>query len=375
MRRWILISATFVICCAAIVTTIGAKDFLRSVVIATTTTVPPSGIYSVGTSTVLLPSVSGEHTPDISVRIWYPVDASSEAPRHHTGALALVKAHQNAPLATLPNQFPVVLYAPSWASKRDDNTVRTANLASHGYVVVAFDDVAHDPENTTGPEGPDRTSGIDFTSAESYARTRPLADARVAREARKASLILDRLTADAQWGQRLALSRVGFVGFSFGGAAAAETALSDQRIVAVVNLDGWVFGEALRKGVKCPYLVFWSDTQLYYSDPSVTEAERRMSRDYERYEQQQLLLPHKYGFMISGVTHLDFTDRTAYRDLEYKFDRVQIRNAVDAYLLDFLGVYLHGRQPTLLLGPPPIPQLREIKSMAPSPAGNASAPT
>jgi dienelactone hydrolase len=375
-KRWRLFgTAAVALIGMAVAAGFGAKDYLRGVVITFTPAVPPSGIYAVGMASAdLPPPAQGDRTPAVSVRLWYPADISIDAPRHRRGALSLVRAHENAPLAATPQQFPVILYAPSWNSRRDDNTIRAANLASHGYVVVAFDDVVHDPEGLTGPEGEDRTSGVDFASADVYTRTRPLADARAAREARKASLILDRLAADAQWGKRLALSHVGFLGFSFGGAAAAESTWLDPRIAATVNIDGWVFGKALSEGVKGPYLVFWSDMPVPYNDPSVSESEARLTRENMALEFRQQQLPDKFGFMIKGLGHLDFTDRLTYAHERFQFDRVQMRNVIDAYLLDFFGTYLQGHQPALLKSPPLIPQLREIKSMPPAPAGSASAP-
>lgn len=374
--RWRLLgTAAAALIGVAVAIGVGAKTYLRGFMAVGLPSVPPTGLYAVGMTSADLPAQApSDSTPAVSVRLWYPADVSHDTPLHGTGALSFARAHENAPLAASPQPYPVILYAPSWGAKRDDNTLRLANIASHGYVVVAFDDVIHDPAGLTGPDGPDRTTALDLSSAEKYASTRPLADARAAREARKASLILDRLAASPQWGHRLALSHVGFLGFSFGGAAAAEATTLDPRIAAAVNIDGWVFGNALRNGAKGPYLVMLSDMPIPYHDPSVSEWEAGLTRENLALEFRQQQLPDKFGLMFKGVTHLDFTDRLTYADIEYKFDRVQIRNAIDAYLLDFFGIYLLGRQPVLLKSPPPLPQLREIKSMAPAPAGNASAP-
>ena len=87
---------------------------------------------------------------------------------------------------------------------------------------------------------------------------------RVRRQAEKALRGLDLLTACAAgaknsvWKSSLDYTHVGFLGFSFGGATAAEASALDSRIAAVANLDGNFFGQAFTGGVRAPYLFVMS---------------------------------------------------------------------------------------------------------------------
>jgi dienelactone hydrolase len=353
-------------------TKLGIKEHLRALAFANQALPHPSGAYAVGMVPAQLRASSAHDAgPELTIRLWYPATVpGDEKPRRDwLSAPTRAPAFENAALAQDPAVFPVILLAPSWFGMRDENSLRAAELASHGYVVVAFDDVVHDPEGLTGAEGSDRQAGLDFSSAETYARTRPLADARVAREARKSTLVLDRLATDPRWGKRLALERVGFLGFSFGGAAAAEAASSDARIAAAVNLDGWVFGDAARSGVRGPYLVLWSEFPVPYTSPIAPKAEVDLMNAYIAFERRHLQSPDKFGFKIDGLDHLDYCDRLtfpAFNNLwqPKQLDRARTRRIIDAYVLDFFDAYLRARAPKLLTAAsPPYPEVHLIGSL------------
>jgi hypothetical protein len=58
---------------------------------------------------------------------------------------------------------------------------------------------------------------------------------------------------------RLDLSRIGILGHSLGGAAAAELCRVDRRCDAGVNMDGLIWGEAAETGVPVPFLLLMSE--------------------------------------------------------------------------------------------------------------------
>ena len=39
----------------------------------------------------------------------------------------------------MPDRFPVLIFAPSWTGRRNQNTVQAEELASHGFVVVGIE--------------------------------------------------------------------------------------------------------------------------------------------------------------------------------------------------------------------------------------------
>lgn len=200
----------------------------------------PSGAFSVGETTLTLAPISTG--APIDVRVWYPADA-------------LVNVRRR-----------LILYAPGSGGERDQNDILNADLASHGYVVIGFDDLAFEPAapNETAEARALREGVFDFSSREALAATIARGDERVAIQSRKARDILDRVAAmadnpEAPWGGNLDVARVGFLGFSFGGATATETAFNDARIAAVANLDGALFGLAATQNAPVPYLLILSD--------------------------------------------------------------------------------------------------------------------
>lgn len=75
----------------------------------------------------------------------------------------------------------------------------------------------------------------------------------------------------------LDLERLGAFGHSFGGAASAQAAYQDDRIDAVINMDGTMFGNVATAGSKVPLLVLESDapppTDEMLSEAGITREE------------------------------------------------------------------------------------------------------
>jgi len=78
---------------------------------------------------------------------------------------------------------------------------------------------------------------------------------------------LDRFEAcaNADWHARVHFDRVGFFGFSFGGATAAEAGTFDPRVVAVANLDGSLMGHAAFGALEKPYMAILTGDDLFPS--------------------------------------------------------------------------------------------------------------
>src|SRR6185295_1906174 len=73
--------------------------------------------------------------------------------------------------------------------------------------------------------------------------------------------------------------RIGFVGFSFGGAVAAEATLTEPRLKAVADLDGWHFGRSATVGVTIPYLIVNSDYATLDQDFSGRSVVKRLTAE------------------------------------------------------------------------------------------------
>jgi len=111
-------------------------------------------------------------------------------------------------------KFPVVIYAPSFSAHAMENSDLCELLASHGYIVLASASMgAHTRSMGSDLEGLE-TQAADIAWLIGHARTLPGADT----------------------------ERVAVVGFSWGGLANVLAAAKDDRIKAIVSLDGSVRG-------------------------------------------------------------------------------------------------------------------------------------
>ena len=65
---------------------------------------------------------------------------------------------------------------------------------------------------------------------------------------------------------------IGAFGLSLGGAIATELGKSDQRVKAVVNLDGGLYGPNVRQAITAPYLMFYSSFNQGSNDLLLSDA-------------------------------------------------------------------------------------------------------
>lgn len=111
-------------------------------------------------------------------------------------------------------KFPVVIYAPSYSAFAIENVDLCEYLASQGYIVLSSASLgAHTRPMTVDLDGVE-TQAADIAYLIGYAATLPQADT----------------------------SKVGVVGFSWGGLANVFAAAKDARITALVSLDGSLRG-------------------------------------------------------------------------------------------------------------------------------------
>jgi len=112
----------------------------------------------------------------------------------------------------LPGKFPVVIYSPSISSNVFENAEMMEFLASHGYLVIASPALGVDERWQKDDLAHAELQAADIRFLVGYAQTLPQADA----------------------------SRLAAAGFSWGGMANVLAAAQDDRIKALVCLDGTV---------------------------------------------------------------------------------------------------------------------------------------
>lgn len=147
-------------------------------------------------------------------------------------------AQTRAPVDTTAGPFPVVVYSPGGGLPRALGTTVVEELVSAGYVVVTVDSTYQAPV-----EFPDGLvlPAVDLDLA--AALVERVQDIRFVLDQLEALAAGDNPDAErrelpAGIGETLDLTRIGMIGHSLGGFAAAEAIRAEQRIDVGVNLDG-----------------------------------------------------------------------------------------------------------------------------------------
>lgn len=364
----------------------------------------PDGQYEVGRIEVFWTDSAREETltadPNdrrgVWVTFWYPAEAPNgrpvryhPAPRARASALAasaplpaftfwnLTRARTNATEAPRfsirEGKSPLLLFSHGFELWRTESTYAFETLASHGYVVASIEHT-YAALGTVLPDGREAPSAATTMLFNDQARLLDM-------WTRDAAFVLDRLHAlpagdvsDTLSGH-LQLDRVGYFGHSFGGTAAADLMMRDDRVVAGVNYDGLPAGESARRGVAKPFLVFTAKPQDADALPDAILSQMRVTRDSLRSllagqpaQVASLLQRGGTEIVMDGAAHMSFSDlplwspRLASRaGLAGTDDPRDVHRAVTVLTLRFFDQYLKGRSGETTVELPPNVQVRLVR--------------
>jgi len=154
-------------------------------------------------------------------------------------------------------------------------------------------------------------------------------------------------------------ARVGLVGHSIGGAAAAQAAAWDRRVHAAMDLDGTLFGPVLHTGLPTPFFLLRQRFLLAPGDHP---------RFLEYHDQANLhedsVFAHAdtmYWLTVSRLDHMAFTDAAllptarerALMALGLRLGAERAQEITTRYVRDFFGAHLSGRpRPSSLMQSP-----------------------
>lgn len=252
----------------------------------------PAGKFAIGTATYYLTDESRKElfgvTPNGKRRyvaqIWYPANhcdhpsatyRDSKALTWRSAHMSLIRTNAcpGAEPASGAEGFPLVLFSPSSGGYRSQNTYLVEHLVSHGYAVVGFDH----PYTCSRVVFQDGTIvysmpdvWINLESRKTLRESLPKTQAALDENVGDMRHFLDQFSAgklDTKLSSRINFSRVGAIGHSFGGAAAAALCRRDSRVLAGANLDGWMFGDVVADGVPKPFLFVIEDDPLWFNNP------------------------------------------------------------------------------------------------------------
>ena len=386
--RWFLLGLTVWLLIAAVIGIIALDRY----------TLPaPTGPFAVGTTILTLTDDSRPEPHDPSshrtvvVQLWYPAAPSTNpiAPyqRWHettftTFYTPLLHTHSrtDAPIASAPTSFPVLLFGPRWAGDRTQNTVLAEDLASHGYVVAAIDhpyiaarvqlETDRVIDGVVALEGPD---GPDASAQSRIAFWNDTLNLWTADDL----FVLNQLAAlnGTRFHNALDTNHAGAFGHSFGGAASFRLLGLDPRIVSAVNLDGWTFG-ALDSRTTQPMMLIDEQSVadrehdlLTFPKPGTTEDQ--LDRADNTAVAASLSRFGGYRLYIRGTQHLDFSDQPLLpplRRLQYNgpIEPARIDDILRQAVLAFFDQNLRNQPSSLLNSPSSMPDVTIQHSPAPA---------
>jgi pimeloyl-ACP methyl ester carboxylesterase len=243
-------------------------------------------------------------------------------------------AYTNVPMASGTNRFPVIVYSHGLQTCRTINSQITIDLASHGYIVASVDHV--DCNCTVFPDarGVVYPPSVNQDTALLQSRTNDLA------------FLLASLaqfdSGDAVLSDRLDLSNVGAMGWSWGGATAGEFARVDSRIKCAALLDPGISPGVspllFSIGLQKPFLTM-SDTLPNPSSLPTTSQFTAWSSNLF-----QVAITNATWFQVANANHPDFCDWGWAMNGGPGTRGAAL--AIDAGTLWLFDTYLKGQTPT-----------------------------
>jgi dienelactone hydrolase len=273
---------------------------------------------------------------ELLVWIWYPAEAANSAATMHdylpapmpaeveramgvvnskflTRDLAQVHGHSigNADVSPQQQSYPVVILRAGGSSEVWNYSTLAEDMASHGYVVAGFDapyrtNVVAFPDGRVMRRMPENNPELclELMGQEQDHCVNRILSAWTGDTA----FVLDRLeqlnNADAsgKFTGRLDMSRVGILGHSFGGAAAAQFCHDDSRCRAGIDLDGAPHGSVIQEGLHQPFLFVLSD-QMHSTDAETRQVLADFQSIYDHTPAEGRL-----RITIRGANHFLFSD-------------------------------------------------------------------
>jgi dienelactone hydrolase len=293
-----------------------------------------AGPLEVAVHELSLPDPGSAEGPPIEVRIWAPQAAD------------------------VTRRYPLIIYVPGWGGSRGESDVLLSDIASAGFVVAAADDVSRDPPDPAADPADEavRTGTLRVFSPQDLAAFPETSERRTRLGYDKLAKLVDALTLlpPKAIPSTIDVSRIGVVGFSFGGAVAAVTLARDPRVAAAVNLDGWVVDTPAAAGLSRPLLALYARLDLHPS-PAWVSAPNYYETQLAREDFRVLLALSRSSAaevrLIDGAEHGDFIDARyaghwkRWRPWRIRPDRM--RAIVEAYLTPFLLRYVSGHPSTV----------------------------
>jgi predicted dienelactone hydrolase len=355
----------------------------------------PTGDFSVGTKDIYLKDTSRLETitdeptdfRKITLKMYYPSEANLENPEKYLGngiaeAFAtskgiptfafshfdLISTHTEKNLPIKPTTFPLIILSHGYLWNAELYPSIIENLVSQGYIVAGIQHsyeapIVHWKNEKIYPNqayfnkmneqmNHDKFGQLEvafkeeentekrFVFMQEMMRMLPYNES-IDRWQKDISFTIDALTKLNQnekneWFNKMDFDKIGVLGHSFGGAAAAEATVFDNRIKAGVNLDGAQWGKLIDTTLNTPFMAMYADRDYdVFNSPNFFIFEQTAKDDF-------------YEVLIKNTGHANFGSLGHWTPLHQFTETGSINpNKMSEYtstlLLAFFDKYLNGK--------------------------------
>jgi len=313
----------------------------------------------------------------LMVQVWYPAEKVKGAspypyinnpeqygdwkdykPAMHVKTNAVL----DAPISKSQPTYPVLIYNHGGGWMRNVATFQTEMLANNGYVVFSIDHTGfnktvvfpdgyrfvHDAHTFPEPTG---KSDEDAMASFEYLGGLPF-EAWVG----DISFVIDQIeklnnNPGCIFHKRLDLDKIGSFGWSFGGAASVQIAKDDNRVKAVVDCDGQLFGDVVETGIEEPILMMHGEVEKPSPDKMSPEDFEKLLKEVRALDTTFLAntKSDRYVMKIKNSQHGSFSDLMLFfPQVPGQIDKHLAHEIINAYTLAFFDRYLKGKDSPLL---------------------------
>ncbi|TMC68140.1 MAG: hypothetical protein E6J13_15230 [Chloroflexi bacterium] len=246
------------------------------------------------------PFSSDGHSRELAVWIWYPAAKGSARAAAPYLPKTWADAANNVNGPALEGKIPpVVVLIPGLGPSVAEYSELAEDLASHGYAVVGINPAGSsqlvgfpDGHLVYGtPEGSIAETNVDAWYASAARLVGVWVD--------DASFVVSTLAKSPPAIGALDFTHVAYVGHSLGGNASFEVCARDSRCSAAVDLDGTIFSQVRKTGLKAPGLILQANEKA-----SCDALCQRRKDDYKTMTQSGPVR----DLGVDGAEHYNFTD-------------------------------------------------------------------
>lgn len=221
-------------------------------------------------------------------------------------------AYVNAKVKVKKESYPLILFSHGMGSYNTQSTFQMAELASHGYVVASIEHPGDAAVSYTS-QG-DLIPYINKKILGANKEDLSYLDKHNVEWVKDAKVIIEELEKKQnRLFSNINFDKIGYLGFSYGGATALQSLMTDSKIKAAVDLDGALFGPDIpTKGIEKPFLLINSSASIASMTPKEEQTKEEKEYFKELMRKNSLVKGNEVVHeIIPHSNHVSFTDLSA----------------------------------------------------------------